>query len=371
MNWLGRRNWVEAERAFAARLAQNADDERASVELAEVLRRQGRLDEALAVCNAALKRKPSPQLFFARALVENELHQGDKVSASLTAAAELISPNQSDDAASVLLASRMATFLGQREIAVATAHRAVVLNPLDPRALAHLGQLLIDSDPPLAEQRLRQSLKFDPEQAEAQNNLGAALLNQKKPEEAYEAFKAALELAPGYTLAATNLWALDVAKRRKSAFFPLVMVPLLASSWLAWTAVSFGREPQISWPRLGAALALMITGFGMGALRDRVQPRNALSQKLHTDMNEGRLGHRSAVPVLRLFGYVLGGCGIILSIGCAMGGVLVATQYLQSRSSNHLMGIVVLLAGMGIGALFIYESRNLIRQAAELQANRG
>ncbi|MDP1822906.1 MAG: tetratricopeptide repeat protein [Archangium sp.] len=370
MNWLGRRNWVEAERTSSARLAEVPEDEGASVDLAEALQRQGRLDEALGVCEAALARSPSPQLFFSRAQVQAELGQSEAAEASLASAVQLIEAAGTDDAECMFVASKIASRLGYTESALATAHRSVILDPQQPRFLAHLGRLLIDSDAPLAEQRLRQSLKLDPEQAEVQNNLGAAALQQKKSDEAYGAFKAALELAPGYTLAATNLWGLEVAKRRRSMAFPLQIVPLLGATWLAWTAASFGSKPQIDWPRMGAALALMLFGISVGALADRLRPRDALSQKIHIDMNEGRLGHQQAVPVLRFFSHLLLGFGLSTMLGCAIGEVFVAREYLESRGSSALLGMGLLLAGIAVGAVLVFESRNLRRRAARLQANR-
>lgn len=371
MNWLGRRNWVEAQKTASARLAEVPEDEGASVDLAEALQRQGRLNEALGVCEAALARGPSPQLFFSRALVQGELGQLEAADTSLASAVQLIEAAGTDDPECMFVASKIAARLGYAESALATAHRAVILHHEQPRFLAHLGRLLIDSDAPLAEQRLRQSLKLDPEQAEVHNNLGAALLQQKKNDEAYEAFKAALALAPGYTLAATNLWGLDVATRRRSAAFPLQIVAFLGATWLAWTAASFGREPQIYWPRMGAALALMLFGLAVGALVDRLRPRAPLSQKIHLDMNAGRLGHQSAVPALRFFSHLLLGFGLSTMLGCAIGEVFVAREYVQSHSSSALLGMGLLLAGIAVGAVLVFESRNLRRQAAQLQANRG
>lgn len=366
MNWLGRRNWGEAEKAAAARLAAHPDDERTMADLAEALRRQGRFDEALAVC----ERKPSARLLLTRAKVQLELDQQLDAKASLESALALNSAGP-EDAESVFMESQAASMLGADLAALESAQRAVVLNPTEPRYLAHLGLLLIASDPALAEQRLRQSLKLDPEQAEAQNNLGAALLQQKRSDEAYEAFKAALELAPDFNLAAANLWGLDVARRRKSPFFPLMMVPLLGATWLAWTSASFGREPKIDWPRMGASLALMVFAFSIGAIRDRLSPRSPLSKKVQAGMSEGDLGHPGAAPVLRFLGHLLRALGIFTILGCAIGEVFVINHYLEQRVSSDFLGMGLLLVGMGAGALFIYEARNLMRQAAKQAANRG
>jgi Flp pilus assembly protein TadD len=365
LNWLALRNWKEAERVALAALATNPVDERAAADLVEAYCWQDRFDEALAVCATVDGRQASPALLLSRAVVLILTKQPEGVVSALTLALELIE-TRPEDAWSMFIASRAFALVGRQDLAVAAAHRTVVLNPTEPRFMSHLGELLIDVDVSLAEGRLRQSLRLDPLQADALNALGVAFMRQTRLDEAAAALTAALKLAPGFTLAKTNLWLVTVQKRR------------LGGAWVVYTALDPSGE--MVWSRFGVGCALGGSGIGLSVVSNWLFARRlarrdpelaALTGTLEADMNSGRIGYKRTTPGLRFFGRVLLGLGAVMLFASLIGEVLVIRHFMQTEATDDLLGMGLMAFLAIMGGVLLYEGRRLLADAARVLADRG
>ena len=117
----------------------------------------------------------------------------------------LLSRNPRDTESRVELAvARYAT--GQPEEAIREAEQALRDDPKMSRAYELLGQIYADRrDLPRTEAAMAAAVQFDPENADAQNNLGYILLVQNRAAEAVPHFERALALNPKDPMARANL----------------------------------------------------------------------------------------------------------------------------------------------------------------------
>jgi tetratricopeptide (TPR) repeat protein len=107
---------------------------------------------------------------------------------------------------------------------IAAAERALELNPNDASNYSLLADLHLKKSPARAEEYYRKSLSIDPQSAPALNNLGVALLRQKRPIDAATAFKSAVLVDPTLTVAKRNAHATTSSLLRGGGLFGLVIV---------------------------------------------------------------------------------------------------------------------------------------------------
>src|SRR5437867_2689759 len=78
------------------------------------------------------------------------------------------------------------------------AHRhAVQIDPDQEEWYYHIGVLLMESDPARAEKAFAETVRVNPENFKARNNLGLVLMSLSRDAEAEAQFRAALQLNPG------------------------------------------------------------------------------------------------------------------------------------------------------------------------------
>jgi len=87
--------------------------------------------------------------------------------------------------------------LGRREEALPHFRRAVQIDPDQEEGHYHIGVLLMDSDLASAEKAFVETVRVNPENFKARNNLGLVLMSLSRDTEAEAQFRAALELNPG------------------------------------------------------------------------------------------------------------------------------------------------------------------------------
>jgi hypothetical protein len=183
---------------------------------------------------------------------------------------------------------------GRREERQA-AERAVAAHPGEPRPLARLGDAWLEEDRAAAERHYRASLALDPLQPPVLNNLGVALLGQRRAAEAALAFKAAVRLAPTDSLAKLNLFRANVAVLRRSPWTwatASLSVPIVALA--LWSGSLHGRDAALVLGGAAALLALQLLvarrARAAGLVRlSRIDPQlTELQRHLEQDLAAGR-----------------------------------------------------------------------------------
>jgi tetratricopeptide (TPR) repeat protein len=152
------------ELALAARREEirlKPGDAHARLHLAKLLKKQGKVDEAVAAYRAAIRLKP------------DEAYAHSEVG--------------------VILASQ-----GKLDEAIAECREAIRLQPDSAAAHNHLGIVLCDvkRDYPAAEAALREAIRLQPDDGKTHHNLGVALEHQGKVDEAVAEFRAAIRHQP-------------------------------------------------------------------------------------------------------------------------------------------------------------------------------
>ena len=158
------------------------------------LHRAGRLAEAQAIYLKILTE--APQHFDARHLLGVtflQLNDAAAAAENITAAIAI----REDPGALTNLALAQAT-LGEREAALATLDRALVLRPDNPEALNNRGNLLQELKRPTeALDSFDRALRLRPDYADALNNRGTTLRHLKRHTEALESTDRSLRVRPG------------------------------------------------------------------------------------------------------------------------------------------------------------------------------
>jgi len=171
--------------------------------LGMMLTRSGRPREAIACYERAIDLHPAEAA--AHFNLGNALSQiGDfAAAASAYRQAAVLSPNDSDIYLNLGNAQRA---LGQLDEARASLLRAVELSPHSPDGWNNLGVLARTRGDDLeAERCYRQALQVDPDCVRAYNNLGSLAQAQFHSSQAVEYFRRALQLQSDYSLARANL----------------------------------------------------------------------------------------------------------------------------------------------------------------------
>lgn len=376
MGRLSRRNWSEAERAASAAVTANPDDERAVLDLVEALRRQGRLSDAVAVSDGLLARRPSAQLWFKRALAAAEMDDASAAQAFESAFA-MTTP---EDAESLFVLAQFMELFGRSDLAREAARQAVIACDSEPRFLAYLGSLLLPVDPPLAECRLRQALKLDPDDAAVLNDLGVALRSQGKHPASAAAFGSAVRLAPDFMVAKVNLALALRGERFRSPLRPVGLVTSVAMMWLVWNATSFGKSGvEVKWPEMFGALGCFGALLGLERIADarikaklsKEDPELAvLIFQAGRDFNEGHIGLRALADSVIRFARVLWWLGALFLVGAAVGTMLILWHLATHLTWSDMVGVGLMGLLAGAGWLFMREGRRIIASQERIKADR-
>ena len=203
LTWRQGYSYTNLETLWRATLAQNTDAWIAHNNLANVLKAQGRLDEAVRHYRRALLLEPG----FARVYVnlgETLMARGESKAAEKVYRRALeVDPNYAKghiDLGNALLA--------RKDVGGAISHyrRALQLAPGAAEAHINLGTALAgQGDVKSAIMHYRRALELQPNFAEAHNNLGKMLFAHKDVEGAILHYRHALELKPDYAKAHYNL----------------------------------------------------------------------------------------------------------------------------------------------------------------------
>jgi tetratricopeptide (TPR) repeat protein len=195
--------WRDSATLFTHTLSVTKNNLVIQYNLAHILGRQGKLDEAASHFSEALSINPD----FYDALINMGITLADqgKVAEAIGYYERALTVEPNSVKAHTQIAQ--ALFSQQKaEAALPHFYKALELAPNDPDVRANLGLAL------LRQGKLRESieqsneaLRLNPNIAEAHNNLGLALLAQGKAEEAASHFSTALRLKPTLAVAQDNL----------------------------------------------------------------------------------------------------------------------------------------------------------------------
>ena len=163
----------------------------------------GRLDDAVALCDAVLaKQRANPEALHIKGLALRAQNHPDGAIDHLSRAAKA-DPGRADIHYNLGITLASAGRLADAEAAY---RRAIGLDGGNPDYHNNLGSLLNRLD--RAEDALQcfeRALDLDENHVQARNNLGTALLELKRPENAIAQLEAAIRLAPDYADAHGNL----------------------------------------------------------------------------------------------------------------------------------------------------------------------
>ena len=165
-----------------------------AVALANLLQRNGQLDEADALYRAVLEKAPhhADALHFAGVLAHRCGRHDEAV--ALIERGLALAPDRADCYNNLGIVLQSA---GRLDAAVAAYRRAIGLDPRHANAHSNLGVLLRANGRPLdAEASYRTAIEVDPGHADAYTNLGILLNGLKRTEEAVACFCKAITLRP-------------------------------------------------------------------------------------------------------------------------------------------------------------------------------
>ncbi|HKP85307.1 MAG TPA: tetratricopeptide repeat protein [Blastocatellia bacterium] len=201
--WIQVRLWRDSVTLFTHTLSVTSNNLVIQYNLAHVLGRQGRYDEAVSHFAEALAINPD----FYDALINMGITLADqgKVAEAIRYydQALRVEPNSAKARMQMGLA-----LVRQEKTADALPHfyKALELAPNDSDVRTNLGLVMLRQGKlQEAIEQLNEALRLNANSAEAHNNLGLALLAQGKPEEGAAHFSAALRLKPGLAVAQDNL----------------------------------------------------------------------------------------------------------------------------------------------------------------------
>ena len=208
--WRQTSYWQDSETLWTHALSCTSRNPVAHNNLGAAMKRQGRVDEAIAQYRKALEIRPDHvealnnlgNALAGRGRVDEAIAQYQKALAIRTDHVEAL--NNLGNA----LAGR-----GRVDEAIAQYQKALAVNPEHAEAHNNLGVALSDrgrADEAMAQ--YQKTLEINPRHAGAHNNLGLALAAQGRVDEAVAQYRKALELTPDYAEAHNNL---GVALRKR------------------------------------------------------------------------------------------------------------------------------------------------------------
>lgn len=192
----------QAEAAYRQALEQDPSRVEGWLLLAMLSQTVGRLPEATAHFQQALKLKGDAQVYNSLGICHARQQQREEALACFQKAVEL----KPDFAHAHNNVGNVLKELGRLEQALDCYQQAVRLKPDFAEAHNNLGNLLRELGRfEAAEASCREAIRLRPDFADAHNNLGAALAEQERREEAEGCYRRALELKPYFAEAHNNL----------------------------------------------------------------------------------------------------------------------------------------------------------------------
>jgi len=200
----------DARRAFERALSVDPTNARAARALAELMRQEGRRQQAIELLRRTIERRPDAEALAAVGELLVEDGQLPSAAEALRQAVEL----RPDRPATHFELAMVLTRLGQIDPAIRHLRQCVELNPAGVDAHLHLGVLLAGQNRfAEAEEHLRRALSLSPNRAEGYYNYGVLQAMQGKLLPAVEAFERTLALQPKHAAAhnalGQALWSLN------------------------------------------------------------------------------------------------------------------------------------------------------------------
>jgi len=217
LSWRQCAIYADSEILWRATIARNPACWMAYNNLAAGLLEKGRVDEAMADIQMALKLEPGNAAAYGS--LGDALRRRGRVDEAIVqyGRALEIEPNN------ILVHTNLGDALlqaGHLDEAVSHYQRALVLKPDFASASANLGDALLQSGRvDDAIDRFNSALENDPDEAETHANLGIALIQKGRVEEAISHFERALEINPRFAIAETNLGNAFLQTGRREAAF--------------------------------------------------------------------------------------------------------------------------------------------------------
>ncbi|UKO96474.1 serine protease [Nostoc sp. UHCC 0870] len=203
-NALRRQRKLDAALAAHQKALQlNPNDAEAYAGIGNVLNAQGKPEEALAQHKKALQ--INPNLATAYNGLGNSLYNQNKLDQAIAAYEKAIQLNPNYAKAYNNLGNALYN-QNKLDQAIAAFQKAIQLNPNDATAYYNLGNTLYDQnklDQAIA--AYQKAIQLNPNYADAYNNLGIALRNQNKLDQAIAAYEKAIQLNPNFAIAYNNL----------------------------------------------------------------------------------------------------------------------------------------------------------------------
>jgi Flp pilus assembly protein TadD len=195
--------WRDSVSLFTHTLSVTSDNLPMEYNLAYVLGRQGKSDEAIAHFNEALRINPN----YYHALVNLGITLADR--GKLTEAMRCYEQSLQVNPNSAKAHAEMGLVLGRQEKfgeALPHFYKSLEIAPNEPLVRMNLGwTLALLNKHQEAVEHLNEALRLNPNSAETHNNLGLVLMSQGKLEESRSHFSTALQLKPDLGVAQENL----------------------------------------------------------------------------------------------------------------------------------------------------------------------
>ena len=194
---------VGAEQFFRSALAADPSSDGAAVNLADLLDHEGRIDEAIATLDVAMKRgSTTPEVPNNLAVYLTRRHRHRDAEAAHRRLVEL----RPDDAGAVSALASSVQEQGRAEEAIDIFYRALALRPDFPDALSSLAMALISVGRiDAAEAACRRALAVDPLHGDAGNVLAYAIRERGDSVQATKLWRDLLQRLPDHAAAQCNL----------------------------------------------------------------------------------------------------------------------------------------------------------------------
>ncbi len=244
---------AKAEQRIRKILQTYPDNAAARTVLCKAVEWQGRIDEAIAECEAVLAAKPNDPLamsYLAEALIDKSSNPDIQQALDYAEKAVQALPDNEDVLRNLGYVHEM---IRQYDTALDYYQRALNIAPNLPHVLISISRIyLSEGQYGQAAELLQRVIEVDPQNAEAWDRLGVTYQAQGEWDKALKAHEKATELAPTQLTAWTNLGAVHFQKGR----YNLVIEDYTKAISISQTT----NEPLKPWDYLNMAFAYQLMG---------------------------------------------------------------------------------------------------------------